>query len=176
MIIRDIVAVDETGGMARAGHIPWHAPEDVAYFHEQSKRCGGHLLIGRGTYDAMKKGMTEREGESAWPPAGRHLYVLTSHGLEEEPGVTIIHSLSDFLADMERAGKDVWNGSIAAVEPDEIYLTRIAGDYGCDKFYPMERLRRYTLVSSRHGKPAKGEPGYVFEVYARSKPRDAKAA
>ncbi|QQS18626.1 dihydrofolate reductase [Candidatus Saccharibacteria bacterium] len=55
-MIRDIVAVDEMGGMAKDGMTPWFIPEDLAYFHEQSRRFGGNLLIGRGTYQAMKKG------------------------------------------------------------------------------------------------------------------------
>ena len=112
-MIRDIVAVDERGGMAKGGKTPWFIPEDLTYFHEQSKRFGGNLLIGRGTYEAMKKGLVERHGVGAWPPAGRHLYVLTSHDLPDETNVTIVHSLEKFSADMAAAGNDVWNGSIA---------------------------------------------------------------
>ena len=171
-MIRDIVAVDSKGGMAKGGKTPWFIPEDLAYFYEQSKRFGGNLLIGRGTYEAMKRGLQEREGNGAWPPAGRHLYVLTSQNLPDESGVTIIHSLKDFLADMAAAGKDIWNGSIAEVEPDEIYLTRIDGDYDCDKFYPTERLKNFQLVSSMPGQPLPAEPAYVFEVYERVSPQD----
>lgn len=175
-MIRDIVAVDARGGMAKDGKTPWFIPEDIAYFHEQTKRFGGNLLVGRGTYEAMRRGLIAREGESAWPPAGRHLYVLTSHKLPEEPGVTIIRSLDDFLRDMDTAGKDVWNGSIHEVEADEIYLTRIDAEYGCDKFYPLERLKSYQLVRSWPGKPRPGEPHYTFQVYARSQSGAAKPA
>ncbi|QQS19895.1 dihydrofolate reductase [Candidatus Saccharibacteria bacterium] len=168
-MIRDIVAVDRNGGMAKGGATPWNIPEDIAYFHEQTQRFGGNLLIGRGTYEAMMKGLTEREGVSAWPPAGRHLYVLTSRSLENKPGVTIVHSLHDFLADMQAAGKDVWNGSIAEIEPDEVYITRIDANYDCDKFYPVvERLKHFRLISATAGSPQPGEPQYTYEVYARS--------
>ena len=168
-MIRDIVAVDERGGMAKGGKTPWFIPEDLTYFHEQSKRFGGNLLIGRGTYEAMKRGLVERHGVGAWPPAGRQLYVLTSHDLPDETNVTIVHSLEKFLADMAAAGKDVWNGSIAEVEPDQIYLTRVHADYDCDKFYPMERLRNFTLIKSWPGTPGVDEPQYTFEVYERIK-------
>lgn len=166
-MIRDIVAVDGKGGMAKGGKTPWFIPEDLTYFHEQSKRFGGNLLIGRGTYEAMKKGLVERHGIGAWPPAGRHLYVLTSHDLPDETNVTIVHSLEKFLADMAAAGKDVWNGSIAEVEPDQIYLTRVYADYDCDKFYPMERLHNFTLVKAWPGTPEANEPAYTFEIYER---------
>ncbi len=166
-MIRDIVAVDSQGGMAKDGKTPWHIPADIAYFHERTKRFGGNLLVGRGSYEAMKNGVTAREGEAAWPPAGRHLYVLTSQSLPVADGVTVVHSLPDFLARMAVAGKDVWNGSIAEIEPDEIYLTRIDADYDCDKFYPMERLRHFRLVSSQPGQSLPGEPAYRYEVYTR---------
>jgi dihydrofolate reductase len=169
-MIRDIVAVDEKGGIAKGGKTPWFILTELQYFHAQTKRFGGNLLVARGSYEAMKKGLVAREGKSAWPPAGRHLYVLTSHDLPDEPGVTIIHSLKDFLADMAAAGKDIWNGSIAEVEPDEIYLTRIDGNYDCDKFYPTERLKNFQLVSSMPGQPLPAEPAYVFEVYKRVSP------
>lgn len=167
-MIRDIVAVDNNGGMAKSGRTPWSIPADIAYFHEQTKRFGGHLLVGRGSYEAMKRGLTAREGAAGWPPAGRHLYVLTSQNLAAEPNVTIVHSLHKFLADMAAAGNDVWNGSIADIEPDEIYITRIHAEYDCDKFYPMKRLKHYKLISSISGKPGAGEPNFTYEVYARS--------
>ncbi|QQS18625.1 dihydrofolate reductase [Candidatus Saccharibacteria bacterium] len=96
--------------------------------------------------------------------------MLTSHDLPDEAGVTIVHSLKDFLADMAAAGKNVWNGSIHDdVEPDEIYITRIHANYDCDKFYPMQRLQDFQLLSSEPGKPKTGEPNYTFEVYAHSR-------
>lgn len=167
-MIRDIVAVDKNGGMAKNGKTPWNIPADIAYFHEQTKRFGGNLLVGRGSYEAMKMGLTAREGTPGWPPAGRHLYVLTSQNLAAEPNVTIIHSLPEFLADMALAGKDVWNGSIAEIEPDEIYITRVHADYDCDKFYPIDRLKNYTRISSAAGQALPGEPKYVYEMYVRS--------
>jgi dihydrofolate reductase len=167
-MIRDIVAIDSNGGMAKGGKTPWHIPADIAYFHEQTKRFGGNLLVGRGSYEAMKQGLTAREGVAAWPPAGRQLYVLTSHNIPEEPGVYVVRSLPKFLAEMKALGKDVWNGSIAEVEPDEIYLTRVHAGYDCDKFYPIKRLQNYQLVSSTPGTPLPGEPQYDYEVYARS--------
>ncbi len=167
-MIRDIVAVDREGGMAVNGKTPWNIPADIEYFHQQSKRFGGNLLIGRGTYQAMKKGLIERGSSAAWPPVGRHVFVLTSHDLVDEPGVTIVRSLASFLSEVAAAGRDIWNGSIAEVEPDEIYITRIDATYDCDKFYPLERLIDFHLISRTPGDPLPGEPKYVFEVYARS--------
>lgn len=167
-MIRDVVAVDEKGGMAKDGKTPWLIPAELQYFHDQTKRFGGNLLVGRGSYEAMKRGLIAREGEAAWPPAGRQLYVLTSQDIPEDPGVTFVHSLNDFLEQMEKAGKDVWNGSIHdVVEPDEIYLTRVHADYDCDKFYPMGRLKHFRLVRSWQGVPAPDEPAYTFEIYER---------
>ena len=48
-MIRDIVAVDSKGGMAKGGKTPWFIPEDLVYFYEPSTRLGGNLLIGRNT-------------------------------------------------------------------------------------------------------------------------------
>ncbi len=167
-MIRDIVAVDKAGGMAKAGKTPWNLPADIYYFHVQTKRYGGNLLVGRGSYEAMKKGLIEREGLPAWPPAGRHLYVLTSQDIPDEPNVTIVRSLPEFLANMAADSQDIWNGSVADVEPDEIYLTRIHANYDCDKFYPMGRLKNYHIVSSTPATPNNGEPNYTYEIYVKN--------
>jgi dihydrofolate reductase len=46
-----IVARARNGAIGRAGAIPWHAPEDLAFF--QRETTGGALIMGRRTWESL---------------------------------------------------------------------------------------------------------------------------
>lgn len=46
-----IVARARGGAIGRAGTIPWHAPEDLAFF--QRETTGGAVIMGRNTWDSL---------------------------------------------------------------------------------------------------------------------------
>ncbi|MFN7002670.1 MAG: dihydrofolate reductase [Roseinatronobacter sp.] len=48
-----IVARARNGAIGRAGTIPWHAPEDLAFF--QRETVGGAVIMGRKTWDSLPK-------------------------------------------------------------------------------------------------------------------------
>jgi dihydrofolate reductase len=128
---RLIVAVDRKLGMAKKGFQPWYIPDDEQYFAEKTKSDGGIVLIGRTTFETFKNG----------PLASRQNYVLT-HSTDPIEGVTLVHDLNQFLEDFR--DKDVWVVGGAAVfeeviklgKADELYITHIDADFGCDQFFP----------------------------------------
>lgn len=126
-MIRHIVALDNTRGIARQGSEPWNLPTDLTYFSEQSKSHGGIVLMGRKTYDSIGRPLPDRQN-----------FVLTRQGDFRAPGVETVHDLQSFL----RQHKDVWviGGAelfaLTLAEADELYITEIEQDFGCDVFYP----------------------------------------
>lgn len=128
---RLIVAIDRQRGLAKHGFQPWYIPEDEQYFTSQTKTHGGIVLIGRTTFQTFKHG----------PLAGRQNYVLT-HNPTPIEGVTPVHDLAAFLGDFK--DKDIWVVGGAKVfaevmqagHADELYITHIDADFGCDQFFP----------------------------------------
>jgi len=48
-----IVARARNGAIGQAGTIPWHAPEDLAFF--QRETLGGAIIMGRKTWDSLPR-------------------------------------------------------------------------------------------------------------------------
>jgi dihydrofolate reductase len=157
-MIRLISAVDLSLGIAKHGFMPWNIPEDESFFTEKTKQYGGRVLSGRATFE---------KSYNSKPLSGRENYILT-HNTENIEGVNVVNSLEKFLASME--GKDLWvaGGSsvyaqlIKSKKADELYLTHIEADFGCDQFFPNYK-QYYELVDRGETHEQKG---FVF-YYAR---------
>lgn len=129
---RLIAAIDRKRGIGKHGGIPWSIPEDEAFFTDSTKTHGGHVLTGARTF---------RETYHNGPLQDRDNYILSRQD-EDFPGVTVVHDLEAFLK--EFTDKDLWVAGGAAVfeqvmglgYADELYLTFIDADFGCDRFFP----------------------------------------
>ncbi len=145
-MIRLIAALDRKRGIGKNGGIPWSIPEDAQFFTDATKTHGGNVLTG---------GRTFRETYTNGPLEGRHNYILTRHE-EAIPGTTVVHDLTKLLEEFK--GKDLWVSGGAEVfaaimsagHADELYLTHIDAEFGCDRFFP-EYESDFKLVE-------KGEP------------------
>lgn len=127
-MIRLIAAIDQQRGIARQGVQPWHIARDEQYFKEQTISHGGVVLMGRHTFKAIGHPLKDR------------LNVVLSHQPPKyDVGVWYANDLESFLASSKT---DVWViGGAAVFEQtlglaDELYLTKIAANFDCDKFFP----------------------------------------
>jgi len=59
--VRAIAAMDHKRVIGYKGHLPWHIPEELAWFKERT--MGGVLVLGRKTYDIVSK-RTKFEGRT----------------------------------------------------------------------------------------------------------------
>jgi dihydrofolate reductase len=131
-MIRLIAAVDRKRGIAKHGGLPWSIPEDSQYFTDQTKTHGGNVLTG---------GTTFRNTYRRRPLAGRQNYILT-HKEDAIEGVTLVHDLGKLLEEFKdkdlwvAGGAEVFKEIMAAGKADELYLTHIDADFGCDQFFP----------------------------------------
>lgn len=150
-MIRFIAAIDRKRGIAKHGYLPWYIPEDEKFFTDQTKTYGGHVLTG---------GVTFRNTYKGRPLKDRHNYILT-HDPRPIKGATVVNDLKKFLA--EWGDKDLWVSGGAQVfeeimqagKADELYLTLIDADFGCDQFLP-EYEKDYKLIEQSEPREQNG--------------------
>jgi dihydrofolate reductase len=126
-MIRLIAAVDRKQGIAKGGLQPWKIPSDEQYFKEKTAQFGGNILMGSKTFEVI-----------GHPLSGRRNFVLTKDDFDDK-GVELVRDLDDFLKNFK---EDIWVIGGASVfeqtfaSADEVYLTNIEADFGCDQFFP----------------------------------------
>lgn len=159
---RLIIAIDRKRGLAKKGYMPWNIPEDEAYFTAKTKTHGGHVLSG---------GVTFRVAYKSHPLPGRQNYILT-HDTKPIEGTTVVNDLNKFLDEFE--GKDLWIAGGAAVfeqvmsagRADEIYVTKIDADFGCDQFFPEYEK---DFVLSEQSKPREQNGfHFIYQIYKKA--------
>lgn len=157
---RLIVAIDRKRGLAKNGGMPWNIPEDEQFFTDQTKTHGGHVLTGGETFRLAYKNK---------PLKGRHNYVLTHHTQPIE-GAVVVNDLPTFLDEFK---EDLWVSGGAAVfeqimalgKADELYITHIDADFGCDRFFPD--YKGYNLAEES---PVKEQNGFKYKYAIYRKP------
>ena len=157
-----IVAVARNGVIGSAGKLPWHIPEDLAWFMEQT--AGGVMIEGPACYAELGRDLP-----------GRGTVVVSRDSTKSFPGAEQATSLAEAIIIAERM--DDWAGPIwitggeriyAEGLPlcDRLYITLIDWDFEGDRFFPSDWQRYFTkLVSSKEGR--EGDLGYRFEVWER---------
>lgn len=79
-----IAAVGSNGVIGDGSAMPWHLPEDLAFFKRTT--MGGVLVMGRGTWDSIGRALP-----------GRRTIVLTRDRDWAAPGAAVAHSLPEAL-------------------------------------------------------------------------------
>jgi dihydrofolate reductase len=81
-----IVAADRNGAIGRGGAMPWHLPDDLRHFKQQT--LGKPILMGRRTFDSIGKVL----------PGRRNLVLSRSAtGMDQHPEVELVASLQQAL-------------------------------------------------------------------------------
>ena len=157
-MIRLIAAIDEKRGLSTDTGIPWRIPGDVAHFRQLT--VNGTVLMGRSTYD-----------EFAAPMPDRKNVVLTRSPDGIRAGFQRVEDLDSFLAS-QRGTERLWVIGGAAVyaqtigHAEELYLTRVAGDFDCTKFFPPFEAD-FDLADGDEGHRENGI-AYRFETWRRA--------
>jgi dihydrofolate reductase len=185
--INIIAAVDEQFGFGKDGKIPWHYPEDFKFFQKMTK---GHIVImGRKTYEDL---LTYKKGDTLLP--NRHCIVVTSnpdiptHDADGIRGVTLeagkpeptLHwakTISDAL-NISRllpgdvffiGGESIFKSGLNMA--DCVYLTFVPGNHGCDRFFPMDKLKEnFQIYNMRDGQDGLRFKTYVHNIWGEINP------
>ena len=157
-----IVAVARNGVIGVGGKLPWHIPEDLAWFMAQTE--GGVMIEGPACYAELGKAL-----------AGRGTVVVSRDPARRFPGAEQATSLAEAIVIAERMGQ--WAGPTWITGGERIYaeglplcerllITRIDRDFVGDRFFPSDWQKHFTkLVSSKAG--SQDGLGYRFEIWER---------
>lgn len=176
-----IVAADDKGGIGKSGGLPWKLPADLARFRQLT--MGGTYIIGRRTWDSLPESMRLANGLP-----GR-VGIVVSKSLPDGwdlkyPSVWLTRSMEHALrlAGDEGmrfhipaetwivGGAEIYQQALDLDMVDEIYLTRVRGDFGCDVFWSGVPAEGWGLVSTEFPvghSSLLGPPAYQFEVWRR---------
>ena len=140
-----IVAVDEKNGIGKDGKIPWKNPEDMKFFKYMTIGDGNNALImGRKTFESLPKKLDRRkvvvlsrdfDSDFVYPDL---LSALKDLGKENHENIYIC------------GGEQLYNEAIDKYLYlcNDIYVTKIQGDYECDTFFPFDKIKDFNYVCS----------------------------
>jgi dihydrofolate reductase len=157
-MIRLIAAIDRKNGLAKHGVMPWNIPEDEKYFTDMTKSHGGNVLTGGKTFRETYHG----------PLKDRQNFILT-HKTEPIGGAVVVNNLKTFLDNFKEdlwvaGGGVVFEEVIKMAKADELYLTHIDADFGCDTLFPD--YDGFELVEQGDPREQNGFR-FIYAVYQR---------
>jgi dihydrofolate reductase len=144
VIVSLIVAMDEAGGIAWHGKLPWHLPAELKLFKQTT--TGHYILMGRKTFQTIGK-----------PLPGRTTIVITHQLNFRSEGCLVTHSLEEGLAIARSNGEDevfvCGGGEIyrqALPIADRIYLTLVHTIATTDLVFPPFETARWQEMDTFH--------------------------
>ncbi|HEX4219090.1 MAG TPA: dihydrofolate reductase [Acidimicrobiales bacterium] len=156
-MIRAIAAIDDRLGLATDTGIPWHIQADSDYF--RAKTAPGTVLMGYATYLEFAKPLPDRPN-----------YVATNHASALHDGFLIADDVDAFLRAGGVGGIWVIGGATLFASTlgsvQELYLTRVSGDFGCTKFFPVFEPT-FQLATDNPSPKVEGTPDIRFQVWSR---------
>lgn len=142
-LLTAIVAMTPSRVIGNGGGLPWHLPEDLAFFKRTT--LDHPVVMGRTTYDSIGRPLPRRRN-----------IVLTRNPAWSAPGVEVIHGPEE-LADLSGLGPRVFIIGGAAVYQallprlDEILVSHLAAEYPGDTRFPeYEALFKMAEVVATH--------------------------
>ena len=141
-MIRAILACDEKWGIGKSGTLPWpHNSDDLQWFKECTNGCA--VVMGRNTWEGLP-----------FKPLPNRQNIVVSTTEVEGATHTFGEGFKDRIVDLNFEFP-VWIiGGAQLVEYcldiiDEIWLSRIGGEYDCDTFLPRTLIsENFTLTDS----------------------------
>lgn len=155
-LLQIVVACAENRVIGRAGRLPWHIPEDLAFFHGLT--AGQICVIGR-------------VGFETWPRAaddGRRPIVITRQTGLARPGVGVAGDLDAALGQAETlpgdlfvcGGQRIYAETLALDRPLRLHLTLVHAEIAGDTWFP--EWRQWTWRETRRRESADTRYRYTF--------------
>lgn len=159
-----IAAVAANKVIGEKGFMPWHIPEDLAWF--KANTMGKPMLMGRKTFQSFKK-----------PLPGRPHVVVSRDPSFDVPGdVTLAGSIREGLDKaallagesdeiMVIGGEQIYAQTLPLA--DRLYVTAIHRSYQGDAHFPDFDAASWRLVKNQE---QPGDPAFAFQILERIAP------
>jgi dihydrofolate reductase len=143
MILSLLVAADENNVIGKDNKLPWHLPQDLKYFKNQT--WGLPILMGRKTFESIGK-----------PLQGRKNIVITRNEDWQHDGVDVVHTFEEAIEkakgfDVKEifviGGAEIFKTTFD--KADRIYLTRIHHQFEGDTYFPEVSTTNWNLTQQR---------------------------
>ncbi|MBI29474.1 MAG: dihydrofolate reductase [Pelagibacteraceae bacterium] len=162
-LIRAILAIDDKGGVGKAGSMPWPSnKKDFQWFKRNTE--GNVIIMGSSTW---------KDPKMKNPLPGRVNIVISSKEQQAYPGADMcingILSKQLDLISKQYPEKIIWiiggpnivNQLFSLIE--EVYLTRIYGNFNCDTFLDIDTIRHKMKMINK----INGDETCHFEIWAK---------
>ena len=153
-----VVACDQQGGIGIDNKLPWHLPEDLAFF---KRTTSGHpIIMGRKTYDSIGR-----------PLPNRLNIVITRNPEWRADGVEAVTSLDAAVALVGISdafiigGAQIFDEALARV--NRLVVTEIDHSFNCDVFFPKVDPQQWEEIAREQHHSAANNFDYAFVTYQR---------
>ncbi len=151
-----IVATDKNKGIGYKNSLPWHYPEDLAYFKKVTK--GHSIIMGKNTFLSIGRALPQRKN-----------YVITSDEAlaENYADIELIHDPIAFFKQAQQTeeelfiigGSKIYELSLPYIQ--KLYITEIQEEHQVDCYFPAYDYAAFFQVSEQ-------ESGILtYKVYER---------
>ncbi len=158
-----LVAMDQHRLIGKDNQLPWHLPQDLAYFKKVT--MGHKIIMGRKTFESIGR-----------PLPGRENIIVTRDMTYTQPGCTILHSIEEIIALSSRSNEEVFviGGAEIFKEilpvSDRLYITEIDHEFEGDTYFPERKHSEWIKVSAERGIMDEKNPyDYQFVIYEKSR-------
>ena len=168
-----VAACDAAGGIGKSGMIPWNLREDLLHFRKLT--MNSVVIMGRMTWESI----------NCTPLGGRVNIVVTSKPEISCSDVITVASLDDALLytqSLDNAkvfiigGAMLYDEALRKPECSHVYLTDILGTWGCDTFFPLDRLALYTKTKQTDWMKSSQSTLYRYTEWAQPVNQDSHSA
>jgi dihydrofolate reductase len=157
-----VAAVARGGVIGTDGKLPWHIPEDLAFFRDLT--MGHPVIMGRVTWDALP--------DRFRPLPGRRNVVVTRNPAWTAEGAERAASLDEALSLLDGSaevfvigGSEIFTAALPRA--DVLVLTELELDVEGDVFFPQWDRETFAEVS-RVARVSADGTAFAFVTYARA--------
>ena len=165
MIISLLVAMDEAGGIGRAGKLPWRLSADMKRFRELT--MGHHIIVGRKTFESIGKALP-----------GRDMIVVTRGESLKFDGCLTARSVEAAIALARERGEtevfvcggaEIYAHALGVAK--RIYLTQVHAKVDADTFFPEFAASAWRETENSFQQAnEKNQYPFTFKVLERNDP------
>lgn len=160
-----VVAMDEENGIGKENALPWRIPGDMKHFKRLTSGPDNVVIMGRKTWDSIP---------SKFRPLPNRKNIVMSRSRTSFEGAEATSSLSGAInKSMENpggrhfiiGGAQIYKEALPLCKT--LHITRVAGSYDCDTFFPTGWEDQFELVAQFESDLFGVDRKHTFEVWQR---------